>query len=48
MRTRVTARWTRRRVGSVATALPDSWEALAFRAPALHLASWNFTGGASG
>jgi predicted Zn-dependent protease len=37
-----------RGVGSVATALPDSWEALAFRAPALHLASWNFTGGASG
>ncbi len=35
-------------VGSAAVHLPDSWVAARWTAPALHLASWNFTGGASG
>jgi predicted Zn-dependent protease len=35
-------------VGSAAVALPDSWVSARWTAPALHLASWNFTGGASG
>jgi hypothetical protein len=35
-------------VGSVASTLPDSWDLIGYRAPAVHLASWNFTGGASG
>jgi len=35
-------------IGAHAATLPDDWEFLSFRAPALHLASWNFTGGASG
>jgi predicted Zn-dependent protease len=35
-------------VGSHSVGLPSGWEALAFRAPALRLASWNFTGNASG
>src|SRR5690606_23755405 len=37
-----------KRIGSTATVLPLTW-GLGWRtAPALHLASWNFTGGASG
>jgi predicted Zn-dependent protease len=35
-------------IGGHAVTLPSSWEAMSYRAPALHLASWNFTGGASG
>jgi predicted Zn-dependent protease len=35
-------------VGTTAIDLPDSWVAARWTAPALHLASWNFTGGASG
>jgi predicted Zn-dependent protease len=35
-------------IGSHSVGLPSGWEALAFRAPALRLASWNFTGNASG
>jgi hypothetical protein len=35
-------------VGTDAVALPDSWVSARWTAPALHLASWNFTGGASG
>ena len=35
-------------VGTTAVDLPDSWVAARWNAPALHLASWNFTGGASG
>jgi predicted Zn-dependent protease len=35
-------------VGTTAMDLPDSWVAARWTAPALHLASWNFTGGASG
>jgi len=35
-------------VGRHATALPASWELFGYRVPALRLASWNFTGGASG
>ncbi len=35
-------------IGSHAVTLPNSWETMSYRAPALHLASWNFTGGASG
>ncbi len=35
-------------VGSHSVGLPSGWDALAFRAPALRLASWNFTGNASG
>jgi predicted Zn-dependent protease len=35
-------------VGSAAVHLPDSWVSARWTAPALHLASWNFTGGASG
>jgi predicted Zn-dependent protease len=35
-------------VGRHASLLPDSWEASWWSAPALRLASWNFTGGASG
>jgi len=37
-----------RGVGGVAVAQPDSWVGARWTAPALHLASWNFTGGASG
>jgi predicted Zn-dependent protease len=37
-----------RGVGGVAVSLPDSWVGARWTAPALHLASWNFTGGASG
>lgn len=35
-------------VGPVAVTDPDSWSATAYSAPALHLASWNVTGNASG
>lgn len=35
-------------IGSVAESQPDSWVSARWSAPALHLASWNFTGGASG
>jgi predicted Zn-dependent protease len=35
-------------VGSYAVPQPGSWITTGFRAPALHLASWNYTGGASG
>jgi predicted Zn-dependent protease len=35
-------------VGAAAVHLPDSWVSARWTAPALHLASWNFTGGASG
>ncbi|MEJ3742001.1 metallopeptidase TldD-related protein [Actinomycetes bacterium KLBMP 9797] len=35
-------------VGPAATAQPDMWGTSWWTAPALHLASWNFTGGASG
>jgi predicted Zn-dependent protease len=35
-------------VGSTAVALPGPAGGTVWRAPALHLASWNFTGGASG
>jgi predicted Zn-dependent protease len=37
-----------RAVGPFATDLPDAWGGGRWRAPALHLASWNFTGGAAG
>jgi predicted Zn-dependent protease len=35
-------------VGSHSVGLPSGWDVLAFRSPALRLASWNFTGNASG
>lgn len=35
-------------IGSFAVPLPGSWGGERFTTPALHLASWNFTGGASG
>ncbi|MFK3982947.1 TldD/PmbA family protein [Micromonospora sp. NPDC050397] len=35
-------------LGRHASLLPDSWDASWWSAPALRLASWNFTGGASG
>ncbi len=35
-------------VGPVASLQPSGWGLLWWSAPALHLASWNFTGGASG
>jgi predicted Zn-dependent protease len=35
-------------VGSYASAQPGGWVTTGYRAPALHLASWNYTGGASG
>jgi predicted Zn-dependent protease len=35
-------------IGSYAVPQPGSWITTGFRAPALHLASWNYTGGASG
>jgi predicted Zn-dependent protease len=34
--------------GTHATALPGEWAASGYSAPALHLASWHFSGGASG
>jgi predicted Zn-dependent protease len=37
-----------RGVGSSTTLLPDRWASSWFAAPALHLASWNITGNASG
>jgi predicted Zn-dependent protease len=35
-------------IGTAAVDLPDSWVSARWTAPAVHLASWNFTGGASG
>lgn len=35
-------------VGAHAVAEPNNYSTASFRCPALHLASWNFTGGASG
>jgi predicted Zn-dependent protease len=35
-------------VGTTPLTIPSSWEFESLRAPALRLASWNFTGGASG
>jgi len=35
-------------IGSVVEPQPDSWASARWWAPAVHLASWNFTGGASG
>lgn len=35
-------------VGTHAVAVPNNYSVASFRCPALHLASWNFTGGASG
>jgi predicted Zn-dependent protease len=37
-----------RGVGTHAVAEPNNYSVASFRCPALHLASWNFTGGASG
>src|SRR5690606_25134506 len=37
-----------RGVGPVASLQPSGWGGAWWSAPALHLASWNFTGGASG
>ena len=34
--------------GSVSVLLPDRWSGVRYAAPALHLASWNLTGNASG
>jgi predicted Zn-dependent protease len=35
-------------IGSQSVLLPDRWSGVRFAAPALHLASWNLTGNASG
>ncbi|MGA5301672.1 TldD/PmbA family protein [Nucisporomicrobium flavum] len=35
-------------VGAEAVSLPDRWSGVRYTAPALHLASWNLTGNASG
>ncbi|MFI5932936.1 TldD/PmbA family protein [Actinoplanes sp. NPDC051494] len=35
-------------VGTTAVSLPDRWSGVRYTAPALHLASWNLTGNASG
>jgi predicted Zn-dependent protease len=35
-------------VGTTPVTIPSSWGFSSLRAPALRLASWNFTGGASG
>ncbi|BCJ54138.1 hypothetical protein Asp14428_56130 [Actinoplanes sp. NBRC 14428] len=35
-------------IGTEAISLPDRWSGVRYTAPALHLASWNFTGNASG
>ncbi|WP_433297912.1 TldD/PmbA family protein [Actinoplanes sp. CA-030573] len=35
-------------IGSESVLLPDSWGGVRYAAPALHLASWNLTGNASG
>ena len=37
-----------RGIGTEATMLPDRWSGVRFTAPAVHLASWNLTGNASG
>jgi len=35
-------------IGAQSVALPSGWEVMTYRAPALWLSSWNFTGNASG
>lgn len=35
-------------IGTHSVATPGGWDIMTYRAPALHLASWNFTGNASG
>ena len=35
-------------IGGTALTMPDSWGSFGFTGPAVRLASWNFTGGASG
>jgi predicted Zn-dependent protease len=35
-------------IGTTVVPIPDSWVSACWSAPALHLGSWNFTGGASG
>jgi predicted Zn-dependent protease len=35
-------------IGGASVLLPDHWSGMCFAAPALHLASWNLTGNASG
>ncbi|HEU4423828.1 MAG TPA: metallopeptidase TldD-related protein [Pilimelia sp.] len=37
-----------RQIGPSTTTVPNTWEMAWWTAPALHLAAWNFTGGASG
>jgi hypothetical protein len=37
-----------RGIGAEAIQLPDRWSGVRYVAPALHLASWNLTGNASG
>lgn len=37
-----------RGIGSQSVLLPDTWSGVRYAAPALHLASWNLTGNASG
>jgi predicted Zn-dependent protease len=37
-----------RGIGGEAVALPDRWSGVRYRAPAVHLSSWNLTGNASG
>ena len=35
-------------IGTETVLLPDGWSGVRYAAPALHLASWNLTGNASG
>jgi predicted Zn-dependent protease len=37
-----------RGIGTHSVAIPSGWDAMTYRAPALHLATWNFTGNAAG
>ena len=37
-----------RGIGSESVLLPDRWSGVRYAAPAVHLASWNLTGNASG
>jgi hypothetical protein len=37
-----------RGIGTESIRLPDRWSGVQYAAPALHLASWNLTGNASG